>query len=72
MLVSVARLDFADAFGYNPFLFITGPFILIYLALSEVKYILYGNTKVGKWVIFVWAELILAIAYGILRNFYPI
>lgn len=72
MLVSVAWLDFADAFGYNPFLFTTGPLILIYLALSEARYVLYGNTKVGKWVIFVWAELILAIAYGILRNFYPI
>ncbi len=72
MIVSVARLDFAAAFGYNPFLFITGPLLLIYLAFSEAKYVLSGNTRMGKWVMFIWAELILAIIYGVLRNIYPI
>lgn len=72
MIVSLAKLNFTDAFGYNPFLFITGPFILIYLAISETKYVLCGNRKMGKWEIFIPVELILAIAYGVLRNIYPI
>jgi hypothetical protein len=72
MIVSLAKLNFTDAFGYNPFLFITGPFILIYLAISEIKYVLCGNRKIGKWEIFIPVELILAIAYGVLRNIYPI
>ena len=72
MIVSVARLDFAAAFGYNPFLFITGPLILVYLAFVEVRYILRGSTKAGKWILFIWAELILAVIYGVLRNIYPI
>ena len=72
MIVSIARFNFTDAFRYNPFLFITGPFILIYLAISEAKYVLYGNRKMGKWEIFILIELILAIAYGVLRNIYPI
>lgn len=72
LIVSVARLDFAAAFGYNPFLFITGPLLLFYLAFSEARYVIYGNARMGKWVIFIWAELILAILYGVLRNIYPI
>ena len=68
MLVSIARLDFVSAFKYNPFLFITGPFILLYLAIFEIKYILSGSTGMGKWRLFIWVELILAIAYGVLRN----
>ena len=72
MLVSFARLDFVSAFKYNPFLFITGPFILLYLAIFEIKYILSGSTGMGKWRLFIWGELILAIAYGVLRNIIPI
>ena len=72
MIVSIARFNFTDAFRYNPFLFITGPFILIYLAISEAKYVLYGNRKMGNWEIFILIELTLAIAYGVLRNIYPI
>ena len=72
MIVSISRLEFAAAFRYNPFLFITGPLLLIYLAFSEIKYVLCGNRKMGKWEIFIPVELILAIAYGVLRNIYPI
>lgn len=72
MLISIAKFDFASAFWYNPFLFITGPFILAYIAVSEVKFVKYGNRKMGKWEIFMWVELILLIAYGVLRNIFPI
>ena len=72
MLLALIRLDFASAFRYNAYLLITGPFLLAYLVASEIKYVLHGTTRMGKWEIFLWVELILAIAYGVLRNIYPI
>ena len=72
MLVSIVKLDFISAFECNPFLFITGPFLVAYLVCSEFRYVLYGNRQMGKWDIFLWVELGLAIAYGILRNIFPI
>ena len=72
MIVSVARLDLASAFKYNPFLFITGPFILLYLAFLEIKYVLSGSTAMDKWTALVWIELILAIVYCVMRNISPI
>jgi hypothetical protein len=68
MLVSIAKLDLAAAFHYNPFLFITGPFLVAYIAASEVRYVLHGNGNMGKWQLFLWIELILLLSYGILRN----
>ena len=72
MLISLVKLDFASAFKYNPFLFVTGPIIIAYLVACEIKYILHGNRNMGKWEIILWVELILAIAYMILRNIFPI
>ena len=72
MLLALLRLDFVSAFRYNPFLFVTGPFLVAYLAASEVNYVLHGTKRMGKWEIFLWVELILAIAYGVLRNIFPI
>ena len=72
MLISLVKLDFASAFKYNPFLFITGPIIIAYLVACEIKYILHGNRNMGKWEIILWVELILAVAYMILRNIFPI
>lgn len=72
LVVSVARLDFASAFRFNPFLFITGPLILAYVALSEVSYIVRGKRRLGRLEAFVWVELILALLYGVLRNIFPI
>ena len=70
MMVSLSRMDFVAAFQYNPFLFVTGPFLLAYLAASEVKYVLHGNRNMGKWQLFLWIELILLLLYGILRNIF--
>ena len=72
MLISLVKLDFASAFKYNPFLFITGPVIIAYLIVGEVKYIIHGNRKLGKWEIILWVELVLALVYMILRNIFPI
>ena len=72
MLVSIAKLDFSAAFRYNPFLFITGPFILAYLFFSELKYVKSGERLSKKWDVLMWCELALAILYGILRNIFSI
>ena len=72
MLLALLRFDFVSAFRYNAFLFITGPFLLAYLVASEANYVRHGTRRMGKWDIFLWVELILAIAYGVLRNIFPI
>ena len=72
MFISLVKLDFVSAFWHNPFLFITGPFLVAYLALGEIKYVRTGNNDMGKWEIFLWVELALALAYAVLRNIFPI
>ena len=70
MLISIVKLDFISAFWYNPFLFVTGPFLIAYLIACEVKFIKHGNRNMGKWQIFMYVELALALLYGILRNIF--
>ena len=70
MLISIVKLDFISTFWYNPFLFITGPFLIAYLIACEVKFIKHGNRNMGKWQIFMYVELALALLYGILRNIF--
>lgn len=70
MLISIVKLDFVSAFWYNPFLFVTGPFLIAYLVACEVKFIKHGNRNMGKWQIFMYVELALALLYGILRNIF--
>ena len=70
MLISIVKLDFVSAFWYNPFLFVTGPFLIAYLIACEVKFIKQGNRNMGKWQIFMYVELALALLYGILRNIF--
>lgn len=72
MFTSLARLDIASAFGYNSFLLITGPFLCAYIVASEIKFIKHGDRKMGKWDIFLYVELLLALAFGVLRNILPI
>ena len=72
MFVSLARLDFVAAFRHNPVVFTTGPFLLAYLVTSEIKYIRCGERNMDKWEIFLWVELALLLAYGVLRNIFPI
>ena len=68
MLIAIGHLEFAEAFAHNRFLFVTGPLILLYLACVEGKYVLYGSRSMGKWEIFLWIEIGLALAFGVLRN----
>ena len=72
MLVSLVKLDFVSAFRYNSFLLVTGPLLVAYLVCGEVRYVLYGSRKMEKVEKFMWIELGLAIAFGILRNIFPI
>lgn len=72
MFISLIKLDVVSAFWHNPFLFITGPFLVAYLAVSEVKYVRTGNNDMGKWEIFLWVEIALVLVYAVLRNIFPI
>ena len=72
MFISLSKFDFVSAFWHNPFLFVTGPLLVAYLALSEVKYVRTGSSRMGKWEIFVYVELVLALAYAVLRNIFAI
>ena len=72
MLISMVKLDFISAFCYNPFLFVTGPLLIVYLAAENIKYIITGKQDTGKWQIFLYIEGGLAVLYMILRNFLPI
>ena len=68
MLISLIKLDIRSAFEYNSFLFVTGPFIIAYLACCEIRYVIYGDRRMGRWEILMWVELALALVFGILRN----
>ncbi len=72
MFVSLARLDIIAAFKYNPFVFITGPFVILYLCSSELEYVKHGSRNAQKWSVFIYTELFFALAYGVLRNIFPI
>ena len=72
MLVSIVKLDFAAAFSYNAFLFVTGPVICVYILCSEIQYIKHGNRRMGKLEWVMWIELVLALLYWIFRNILPI
>ena len=72
MLISIVKRDFVSAFWYNPFLFVTGPLLIVYLAAENIKYIITGKQDMGKWQIFLYVEGVLALLYMILRNFLPI
>ena len=71
MIVSASRLDFARAFRYNRFMFITFPFVV-----GEVIYFIYINeakkpvNKINQVIVFIWLGLF--VLYGVLRNIIPV
>lgn len=71
MMVASAHLDFRRAFGYNHFLFISFPVLVV-----EIIYIFYNKerkTKLPKWNwVALYIYLGLLVLYGILRNVLPI
>jgi hypothetical protein len=69
MLFSMIKLDFYQAFRYNPLMFISTPFIL-FLFINNI-YSIYKNKKslVKKIPNSIWyILLIITILFGILRN----
>ncbi len=72
MVIAIVRLDFKTAFSCNPFVFITGPFIIAYIAFYEIKYVISGSRPAKKWDIFIWIIFISSLIYGVLRNIFPI
>lgn len=68
MIASLARFDFVSAYNYNKYLMINGPIILALVFYSDYRYIKTGSPNIGKWGIVLWIEVVLALAFGVLRN----
>ena len=68
MIVAATKFDFAAAFAYNKFLFVTWPILLLILGYSEWNYIKNGTRDIGRMNILLWIETILFIVFGIIRN----
>ena len=69
MLIAITHLDFLGAFGYNRFLFVTMPIMLILFICNEGRYIKTGERdldKLSKCMVF--GEAVLLLAFGIIRN----
>ena len=66
MILSILKLDFYQAFRYNPLLFIILPFIIIYELIYYTNWIQDKNFIISKkiW----YTLLIITIVYTILRN----
>lgn len=70
MLSSFAKLEFYQAFRYNPLLFIASPFVLLFLIDIVIKWLcqredyFYKRIDNKGWIVL----LIVVILYGILRN----
>ena len=71
MIISILKLDFYQAFRYNPLLFILFPvFIILFInyiyCLIKIKTPLYKKVNNSAWILLI----IILILYGIIRNIY--
>ena len=66
MILSILKLNFYQAFRYNPLLFIMMPFIILYELLYYINWIQDKDFKISNkiW----YTLLIITIIYTILRN----
>ena len=66
MFLSLLKLDFYQAFRYNPLLFITLPVFLFFIgnAILTKKTPLYNKVPDKIWIV----VIVLFIGYGVLRN----
>ena len=66
MFLTLLKLDFYQAFRYNPLLFITLPIFIFFIgnAILAKKEPLYNKVPNKIWI----ATIILFISYGVLRN----
>ena len=68
MLMAILRLDFASAYRYNPFLFVTSPVLLFCIVYPDIVYIKTGGVDIGKAQIVLWLEVVAALIFGVVRN----
>ena len=66
MIISILKLNFYQAFRYNPLLFIMLPFIIIYEIIYYINWIQDKNFTISKKIWYIL--LIITIIYTILRN----
>ena len=66
MILSIMKLNFYQAFRYNPLLFIASPFIISYYITYYYNWLQDKNIKISKktWIFF----LIITIIFMMLRN----
>ena len=69
MILAAVRLDLAEAYRCNPFLFLSAPIIFFLVGYSEYRFVKTGSYAIGTLKYLVWAELVLAITFGVIRNF---
>jgi hypothetical protein len=68
MLMALIRLDFAEAFRYNPVVLLTLPIILFCVIRSDVDYIRTGRNSLDRYQPVWIAELVILLMFGIIRN----
>ena len=69
MILSIFRLDFFAAYGYNKALFVTLLPMLIILLAEEIRYIKSGNRKFSRFsCVFFTLEAVFLVLFGIVRN----
>lgn len=70
MIISMVKLDFYSAFGYNKALFVTMPIILYLVFSVERKYVITGKRYLEKWERYLaYGEIAVLVIFGIVRNF---
>lgn len=70
MFFSLLKLDFVNAFSYNPLLFTLLPFFLTYYIYSNYTYLFQIENRIKKNIptFVVPTLLVITILYGVLRN----
>ncbi len=70
MFFSLLKLDFVNAFSYNPLLFTLLPFFLTYYIYSNYTYLFQMENRIKKNIptFVVPMLLVITILYGVLRN----
>ncbi len=72
MIYSIFKLDFYQAFRYNPLLFITMPFFLFFIINDIYSKIKNKESLYKKVPEFIWIIVIaIFMIFGILRNIFP-
>ncbi|MBQ6877457.1 MAG: DUF2752 domain-containing protein [Oscillospiraceae bacterium] len=69
-LRSILHLDFYRALRYNAIFTLFLPFLAVYFCALFYSYIRLGRDKISEKISmkFVWALIVIAVLYGILRN----